>query len=554
MRKIGFDWGWGGWGKSSKKKSVSKWEKSYFGGFYRLVSDHPRVVVDINLDFTFATWKYLAYFEKEKICKIFLSKVKKNDLIADLMSDAVTTTETNNLGQNVLVTTLAKYSKNAVLNELMGIDKEKEYYPFFDHYKKFILETEFFFKKIDNSDDQNQKGENQQKNKNENEEEKQEDQKNQGGGDEKQDENDDSKQDEKDEQDENGEQNKNKQNKNQGQQDHDKEEQDKKDKESQIGSAENCESKQEELDRKRSEKEFQNFNEFLKALEDIKEEEYKYDFLSTYNKKPRTIILPDYSETQFTQSEKDVADNLTNMLDISFDPTEDTVKNLRLGKLDISKIAEVPAGNIAIYKQTVENQTTKPFSVVILCDESGSMGEKDRITSVTRLQKQHQTIKSLYLAFSDILPQEKIFIYGHSGHYTPELYVYHDPYNQNFVKTIDRMCSKHDESEGYNYDGPIIEEVHKNIRTITSDRIIFIILSDGLPNGDGYGYKIPSDIVNMKQVIEKCKRDDFVTVGIGIMEHRVKDLYQYGAVINDLSEMPKKVSHIVNHVVKTEFQ
>lgn len=240
------------------------------------------------------------------------------------------------------------------------------------------------------------------------------------------------------------------------------------------------------------------------------------------------------------------------MLDISFDPAEDTVKNLRLGKLDITKIAEVPAGNIAIYKQTVENQTTKPFSVVILCDESGSMMDTIGSSDATRLHSQYSIVKSLYHCFSDILPQEKIFVYGHTDSDesdAPVLFVYHDKYNHNFKNTIDNML---DRSNGSNYDGPIIEEVYKQIRSFTNDRIIFIVLSDGQPAGQNYGG--PKDINKMKQIIEKCKRDEFVTVGIGIETFHVQDLYQYSAIVEDMDDMPKKVSHIVNHVVKTEFQ
>lgn len=100
-RKIGFKWGWGGWGKST---TISKWEKSFFGGFYRMISDYPRVVVDLKMDFDFATIKHLTYYEKEKILKIFLSKTKTNRLVNTLMEDATTVKENSFISGPVIKT------------------------------------------------------------------------------------------------------------------------------------------------------------------------------------------------------------------------------------------------------------------------------------------------------------------------------------------------------------------------------------------------------------------------------------------------------------------
>lgn len=485
--------------------TISKWEKSLFGGFHRLISDHPRVIVNYKVDFDFAKHEQLAYFEKEKLVKIFLSKANSNGLIEMLMDGAITTKEKSFLYKEVLKTTINKTSKNRVIDALIYNNKEKEYSPLFEHYKEFIDGTEIYFEQPDkNESDDGEKNEDGEEN----------DDKNDGNKDGVNDDNSESNKDQDEKKD--TEQSDNNSKPNSGSQ-------------KPISSSNGVE---------------KNSSDFKNALEEIKIQEYVFNSLSTFDQKVKTISLqPNGSETQFCEDEILVADRLTKMLDISFDPTSDVVKNLRLGKLDITKIAEVPAGNIAIYKQNIEYQTTKPFSVAILCDQSFSMTQNGRLYS------QYKTVKSLYKSFSDIIPQDKIFIYGHSGEISPELYIYHDHYNPNFLNTIDIMMS-HECKE--NYDGPIIEEVHKNIRSMTNDRIILIVLSDGRPGGCDYGGD--EDIVNMKQIIEKCKRDDFVTVGVGIQEHIVKDLYQYSAVVDDLSDMPKKVSHIINHVVKTEFQ
>lgn len=472
MGKAGFKkwWDWG-------TESVTKWEKSLFGGYDRLITDHPRVKLDLNVDFDCAPLEgqYLSLWEKEKILKIFLSKAKNTGCINDLLVDAKTESETNFFGREIK-TTINDSSKKRVLDLIR--QNEKEYAPLFKHYQEFIINSEIFFKQKDEDEEEKDSGNQKQ------------------DGDE--------------------------------------------------GESENGNGQQDKKSNPATDAEIHNNRAaFLEALRDLKEEEYTYNSLCDFNEK--TVIKIQsarYTETKYSEAEINVADRLTKLLDISFDPATDTVKNLRLGKLDIAKIAEIPAGNIAIYQQTIEEQTTKPFSVVVLCDESYSMTNHDRI------KHQYNMVKSLYRSFSDILPQDKIFIYGHSGDCIPELYVYHDPYNQNFLTTIDNMLGR---SLQENYDGPVIEEIYKQVRAITSDRIIFIILSDGEPLGHNYGHA-PSDIVQMKQIIEKCKRDEFVTVGIGIEAHHVSYLYQYSAVVDDLDDMPKKVSHIVNHVVKSEFQ
>jgi nitric oxide reductase activation protein len=164
-------------------------------------------------------------------------------------------------------------------------------------------------------------------------------------------------------------------------------------------------------------------------------------------------------------------------------------------------------------------------------------------------QKQHHLIKVLYTAFSQILPQDKMFIYGHSGESTPEVRIYHDKYNTTFAQTINSQMNN-DYNE--NYDGPVIENIYERVRQQTSDNIIFLSISDGEPAGEDYGGS--KAIEEMKRVIEKCKRDGFVTVGIGLKHKGVKEIYQYHTVVKDLNDLVKNVSSLVNRVVKTEFK
>jgi len=265
--------------------------------------------------------------------------------------------------------------------------------------------------------------------------------------------------------------------------------------------------------------------------------------LSKYENKPEyKKIQTDGVVHRFTQSEISNAEHLVKLLDISFEPKSDVVKSLRLGKLDTAKIAEVPAGNTSIYKRTVEEQDTRPFTVCILADMSGSM-------SGDPIRTQLHVLNSLYLAMIQILPEDKLFIYGHTGEASPDIYTFYSPYEQNYEERIAKYESIRLQQ---NYDGPVIEELHKKIRSITDDRVIFISLSDGEPCGNSYGGD--EDNLQLKQILEKCRRDEFVTVGIGILSDHVKELYTYSKVIEHLEYMAKDISGIINRVVKQEFK
>jgi hypothetical protein len=253
--------------------------------------------------------------------------------------------------------------------------------------------------------------------------------------------------------------------------------------------------------------------------------------------------IKDEDAYRFKPAEKKDAEMLIKLLDISFDPKSDEVKNLKLGKLDTSKIAEVPAGNLSVYKQTVEEQDTKPFSVCILADMSGSMGHGNRIPA------QRHILNTLYLAMSQILPPDKLYIYGHSGEYSPEIYTFYSPHDPEYEKNI-RFYNQ--VSWQQNYDGPVIEAIHKKVRETNDDRIIFISLSDGEPCGNGYGGQHHNE--ELKRILERARRDEFVTVGIGIEAGHVGQLYTYSKCVWDLKLLPKEVSSIVNQVVRVEFQ
>lgn len=268
-----------------------------------------------------------------------------------------------------------------------------------------------------------------------------------------------------------------------------------------------------------------------------KQKQHTYSYGAGINEgSTRFYMMDKCGACDYTSEEIVQATHLSNMLDISFDPARDVVNSLRSGKLDPRKLCEIPSGNFNVYTKIEEDQITKPFAVCLLGDESGSM-------EGSRVRTQIKVFKVLYKAFGMVLPPDKMFIYGHCSldNCACEVRVYNDKYNDTFEETIDNMGER---DMGGTPCETAISMVYNKVREFTSDNIIFMYMTDG---GTG------SSVGKLRQTIEKCRRDGFVTIGVGIQSH-VGLLYDYSTDIHKLEDMVRKISLIVNRVVKTEFQ
>ena len=492
---------WGGWGGGYK--STSGWEKSHFGGFTRVLNDYPYIKIDFDLDIKASgeAASELGTWQAEKLIKLYILKAKEKGLIEKFTSKVIER-------PSFFGTVIKKYSVVS-LNNLAILStictSYPEMAPMFEHYKDSILSSTIEMEiqepepKKDNGDKGKGEGEGEGQPQGEKEEEGEGDDEGQGEG-------------ECDGEDE---------------------------KESESGSP--AEGKQ--TPKGKSGKSIQDL---MGEINESKPWSVADRSLTAFSEKPKFTAFDKKdsgSSYQFNAEEKRDSELLIKLLDINFDPKSDEVKNLKLGKLDTSKIAEVPAGNLSIYKQRVEEQDTKPFSVCILADMSGSMGHGGRIPA------QRHIMNTLYLAMSQILTPDKLYIYGHSGDYTPEIFTFYSPYDTDYEKNIQFYNSV---NWCQNYDGPVIEAIHKKVRETNDDRIIFISLSDGQPSGNNYGGHEHNE--ELKRILERARRDEFVTVGIGIQADHVTELYTYSKVVNDLKFLPKEVSSIINQVVRAEFQ
>jgi len=472
--------------------SSSKWETSLYGGYKGLIMDHPEVHTDWDVEYEIHKHKDLSFYSGSKLIDIFLVKAKEFGLISILSANPDIETRKGfwEFGEKKFAI-CNKTAQKTVL-ELI-VKKEREYRSLFLHYTETILTTNIMAR----LPDEDEKGDGSK------DEKKKEDKSPEIRGP-----------------------------KSEGE------------KEGEKGLSGTCTRK--ERREKKAQNEEVTKEQVAEVLGKLLEETRKREKITPDNitgklKKSTKWIYPKgvSSKNLFTKEQEQHAKSLVRLLDINFDPAIDRINSLRAGKFDPRKVGEVPAGNLNIYYMVEPNQTTKPFSVVILVDESGSMSRN--------VECAIDVVKTMYLAFSEILPLNKLSIYGHSGNYNPEIYVYKDPYHDNFDGAIGKMSAK-----GENYDGPVIECIYERVRQYTEDNIIFIVLSDGEPCGDGYGGN--KDRQNLRRIVEKCRRDGFVTIGVGI-QHDTGHLYDYNCIVNSLgSDMVKKTSYIINSVVKTEFQ
>jgi len=513
MGKYGYGSGWGSswnsWGSGKKKGSVSGWEKSHFGGYNRVLTDYPYIKVDFDLDIK--TGKTIASdlgsWTGDKLIKLYLLKAKELGLIDAFDTEEVEKMKYFQLKKYIV----AKLDSEEVFYRICSAYSELA--PMFEHYKEGIFESTI---EMEVKDDQEGEGESGEGEDGESEEQNKEKSGKKGDGD--------------------GEEQESKGSASDGDGDEDEE----------------GEEKETNSPPKKKGNGNRDGKKIQQLMNDISESKpfSPQNSLSDFSREPKFISFAQRVKTEkikayrFKPSEVKDSEALIKLLDIDFDPKSAEVKNLKLGKLDVTKIAEVPAGNISVYKQMIEEQDTKPFSVCILADMSGSMGRGNRIPS------QLHIMNSLYLAMSQMLPPDKLYIYGHSGDCIPEIYTFYSPYDMDYERNIQYYNRGVNWSQ--NYDGPVIEAIHKKIRETNDDRIIFISLSDGEPCGNGYGGHTHNE--ELKRILERARRDNFVTVGIGIEAGHVSNLYSYAKPVWDLKTLPKDVSSIINQVVRAEFK
>nr|MBP8994996.1 hypothetical protein [Bacteroidales bacterium] len=245
------------------------------------------------------------------------------------------------------------------------------------------------------------------------------------------------------------------------------------------------------------------------------------------------------------------------------DPDIEILKNKRAGVFDIHKIGEVFSYNPLLFKQKVMKTYVKPFEVVFLLDYSGSMS---RISIF--LQKQITKILCKYFEENNV----DISIYAHTsftkdylGHWVQADKIKgddsHDSCALYEIRSPDEtrhypFFSNEDEGiyQRENYDGHALEALHKILQQRNrSKSIMYISISDGSPEGVGYGGK--GAFLYLKKAVEKLKREGFPTIGFLIDYCHEAELYDYNLKLStkNIDINFHNVSRLINKVIKENF-
>lgn len=179
------------------------------------------------------------------------------------------------------------------------------------------------------------------------------------------------------------------------------------------------------------------------------------------------------------------------------------------------------------------------LAVALLIDESGSMKDASRITMAQQAAIiLHDFCKSL---------QIPVTIYGHTEQSAVQLYSYveFDSLDQQDCYRLMDMCAR-----GCNRDGAALRYVAEHLLERPEETKILILISDGQPNGYGYGgTEAEADLRAIKQEYRK-KGIILFAAAIGSDKDRIKRIYQDGFLdITDLNRLPKLLPTLISQYI-----
>ena len=218
----------------------------------------------------------------------------------------------------------------------------------------------------------------------------------------------------------------------------------------------------------------------------------------------------------------------------------------RSGLLDTTKLAEAYQGIPQVYvrKGTV---VTNKLAVVVLIDESGSMGWWDRDGQATRMDLARRGAILLNEALKN-QPGIELFIYGHSGDIlysgSTEINIYREGNKSNpYALSEARARSE-------NRDGVAIYEVAARVRKLTTSHILMFVLSDGCPAADGYWGGEAIRHVRKKVTEVQQKMDaDVIQISIEYIEQAARMFDTFIDISGDVANMSKNLSNTIKKLI-----
>ena len=91
--------------------SVFNWEDSYFGGYERVIYDHPSIYIPPSIEVSFDKNPGLTFYTATKLCNLFLLKCMKYNLYKTLLENSKVKDRFNWVGKKETVTV---FDNNAI--------------------------------------------------------------------------------------------------------------------------------------------------------------------------------------------------------------------------------------------------------------------------------------------------------------------------------------------------------------------------------------------------------------------------------------------------------
>lgn len=180
-----------------------------------------------------------------------------------------------------------------------------------------------------------------------------------------------------------------------------------------------------------------------------------------------------------------------------------TLKGMRSGSMDDSKMVEAAHGVKTIYTHTTA-KVSKKLNMVLLIDESGSMYGAGKYRDAAK-------VGILMERAFGIFPVGQLFIYG----FTSE---HEDDFNTIFRYKEPGLDVKYGlgsvTGRSENRDGHCIRAVARRVRTFTNEPMIFFIISDGMPSAPRYGGM--GGMKDTRAAVTEVGKMNFFPIQIGI--------------------------------------
>jgi hypothetical protein len=253
-----------------------------------------------------------------------------------------------------------------------------------------------------------------------------------------------------------------------------------------------------------------------------------------------------YTDSTREQAIRPYVGALANLLSMDINVSESMERCQETGRLDSGRLIEAVQGSRFVYNQEVETMQ-REFSVVLLLDESGSMGLGDKMDNAGKTA----------LLFRNALRLAGIphFIYGHTtglhNSVGQELHVYTDESGNDICNLLiyqEPNYSKSDslnlaQAKNGNIDGQAIREVAKRVRSFTATDCLFFVISDGEPS-----YMNGQE--DTAKAVKEISLDRFIPIQVSIeSEHDPSTMFEHYVIFKDSALMVQDLGRVLRKAV-----